>query len=81
MHIFQNIIYVIEYNGIQHYKFQPYFHKTIEQFQYKQSIENTKLSLIKEKGFSLIIIKYNESIDEVFKSISSFLEDRTISSP
>lgn len=71
----------IEYNGIQHYKFQPYFHKTQEQFKYKQSIENTKLNLIKAKGINLIVIKYNESIDEVFKSISSFLEDRTISSP
>ena len=53
---------VIEYDGEQHYKFVPYFHKTIEQFQNCVERDKLKESLIREHGIKIERILYYEDI-------------------
>jgi very-short-patch-repair endonuclease len=52
----------IEYDGEQHFKFIPFFHKTIEKFHEQQQRDILKNKLLKENHINLIRIKYNEEI-------------------
>lgn len=64
---------VIEYDGEQHYKFVPYFHKTIENFNKCVERDRIKESILKDNNIKLFRIKYNDNIlsktQEVLKSL------------
>lgn len=45
-----------EYNGIQHYEFNPLYHKTIEDFTEQQKRDSLKKDLCKEHGILLVEI-------------------------
>ena len=47
-----------EYNGRQHYKFIPFFHKTYSEFLNLQENDRIKKKLCKKNGITLIIIPY-----------------------
>lgn len=50
----------IEYNGIQHYKYTPFFHKNgLIDFKKQVERDNYKIKACKEKGVYLIIVPYN----------------------
>jgi hypothetical protein len=49
----------IEYNGIQHYKFTPMFHKTEEDFNKRVNDDKMKVKLCKENNINLISVPYN----------------------
>jgi hypothetical protein len=49
----------IEYNGIQHYKFVSFFHRTEEKFQERLEYDKCKERLCKENNINLIIVKYD----------------------
>lgn len=53
---------LIEYNGIQHYEFTPFFHKTKINFVNQLRRDKNKLRLVKKNGKKLIIFKYDEPI-------------------
>lgn len=59
-----------EYNGVQHYKFIPFFHKNKEAFRNQQYRDYMKATLCKENGVMLINVPYSvnvESIEEYLK--------------
>ncbi len=52
----------IEANGEQHYRFCPYFHKTEEDFKKQQYLDKEKERKCKERGITLIRIRYDEEL-------------------
>lgn len=52
-----------EYNGIQHYKFNYFFH-TKEEFEYQRYKDRCKKRICKLKGITLIKIRYDEKLSE-----------------
>ena len=48
----------VEYNGIQHYKFIPFFHKNKESFQNQKYRDYMKRQMCKENGIILIEVPY-----------------------
>lgn len=55
----------VEYNGIQHYKYIPYFHRSIEEFEKRKTHDLIKIEKCKEKGVCLIIIPYTVHNDDI----------------
>jgi len=53
-----------EYNGIQHYKYNSFFHHTKKEFEEQQYRDRIKKKLCKQKGITLIKIKYTEKLSE-----------------
>lgn len=53
---------LIEYNGIQHYEFTPFFHKTKLNFLNQLRRDKNKARLAKKNGKKLIIFRYNEPL-------------------
>lgn len=53
-----------EYNGIQHYEFKEFFHKTEEEFEAQQYRDRCKKKICKLKGITLIRIRYDEKLSE-----------------
>jgi len=52
----------IEINGIQHYFYTPHFHKMEADFKRQQWLDNRKERKCKEKGITLIRIRYDEEL-------------------
>ena len=53
-----------EYDGIQHFKHVPRFHKTKREFLQAQERDRRKTQLCVEKGIALIRIRYDEELSE-----------------
>lgn len=61
----------VEYNGVQHYKFTPYFHKNREAFDNQKYRDYMKRKMCEENNIILIEVPYTvklESIDSYLKS-------------
>lgn len=56
----------LEYDGIQHYEYVEYMHKTIEKFERTKMLDKHKENLLNEMGIKVVRIKYNDPIDENF---------------
>lgn len=54
----------IEYNGIQHYKHIEYFDKDIKSFERRKDRDRVKYELLRKNNIKLIVIDYNDMIDE-----------------
>lgn len=54
---------IIEFNGIQHYEYVPYFHskRTLKE---EQARDIEKIVYCAENGINLIVIKYDDNINE-----------------
>jgi hypothetical protein len=48
----------VEYNGQQHYKYIPYFHRTRDAFHNQKYRDNIKAQLCKQNGITLIEVPY-----------------------
>ena len=48
-----------EYNGRQHYKFTPFFHKNYEAFDNQKYRDYIKKDLCEKNGIRLIIVPYS----------------------
>lgn len=55
----------LEYNGAQHYKYIPYFHKNKEAFLNQKYRDEMKRSKCKENGISLIEVPYTVRLEEL----------------
>jgi len=65
-----------EYNGIQHYEYIEFFHRTYEGFFKRQEYDDQKHHLCNEKGIKLIVIPYTITDDtELVSFIYDKLED------
>lgn len=62
----------VEYNGAQHYKFIPYFHKNREAFLNQKYRDEMKKYKCKEMGITLIEVPYN------IKNIEGYIESELI---
>ena len=61
----------IEYQGQQHYKYIPHFHKTKAEFQLQKYRDWIKKKLCEEEGIKLIEVPYDIKV----KDIHEYLED------
>lgn len=59
----------VEYNGIQHYKYVPYFHRNKDHFMTQKYRDDMKRRICKENNINLIEVPYTVKINE----ISSFI--------
>ena len=64
-----NLKYLIEYNGIQHYKRSSIFHKDEKDFKLSKIRDRLKRKYCSKYNISLLIIKYNENISNKLKKI------------
>jgi hypothetical protein len=65
----------VEYDGAQHYKYIPYFHKTYEAFLNQRYRDYMKEQMCKENNIRLIRVPYTVKIDKIEGYITKKLEE------
>ena len=55
----------VEYSGIQHYKFTPFFHKNHEAFLNQKYRDDMKKRMCKDEGIYLIEVPYTVKLDDI----------------
>jgi hypothetical protein len=55
----------VEYNGIQHYKYSPYFHRNKDQFMTQKYRDDMKRRICKEKNIILIEVPYTIKVEDI----------------
>ena len=65
----------VEYDGAQHYKYIPYFHKSYEGFMNQRYRDYMKEQMCKENGIRLIRVPYTVKIEDIETHIVDKLED------
>lgn len=63
----------LEYSGVQHYKYSPYFHKNKEAFYNQKYRDDMKKRMCKENGVILIEVPYTVKIENISNFIKSEL--------
>jgi hypothetical protein len=63
----------LEYNGVQHYKYVPYFHKNKEAFLNQKYRDEMKRTKCKENGIRLIEIPYTVKHEDLENNIRNEL--------
>lgn len=66
---FNTLLCLIEYNGLQHYKFNKFMHRDMEGFELSKVRDQLKEEYCEKNNIKLYIIRYNEDIDKNFSSI------------
>jgi len=61
----QDLSLAVEYSGIQHYKYVPYFHKNKESFLNQKYRDDMKRRICKEHGINLIEVPYTVKNEEI----------------
>jgi len=56
----------IEYNGVQHYKFTPYFHKNNEHFLNQKYRDYMKRIICRDNGITLIEVPYTIPVNKIY---------------
>lgn len=59
----------VEYQGQQHYKFIPFFHKNKEAFLNQKYRDYMKRQICRDNGINLIEVPYDVKIDKIFSFI------------
>ena len=78
---FQDKKYAIEYNGEQHYKYNPFFHaRDIEVYKKYQERDERKKIYCKNNNINLVIIPYTFTNDEIKAYINKLFSSPTTSS-
>ena len=54
----------IEYHGRQHFEWVPFFHEDPADFQLAVARDQRKADLCKKLGITLVVFRYNDSLDE-----------------
>jgi hypothetical protein len=55
----------VEYNGIQHYKYTPFFHKSKESFHNQKYRDYLKRDLCEKNGIRLIEVPYTVKVEDI----------------
>jgi hypothetical protein len=63
----KNLKLAVEYNGVQHYKYTPFFHKNEEAFQNQKYRDELKRRMCKDNVVTLIEVPYTVKIDDIEK--------------
>lgn len=66
-----------EYNGVQHYEYIVFFHRTYDEFLKRKKYDEQKHHLCNEKGINLIVIPYTitndtELVTYIFNKLNGF---------
>lgn len=64
----------VEYNGEQHYKYIPYFHRNKDAYYNMKYRDEMKKKLCEENGVKLIVVPYTVTNDKIEKFISDELK-------
>ena len=64
----------VEYNGAQHYKYIPYFHKNNESFLNQKYRDDMKRRMCRDNGIKLIEVPYTVKVED----IETFLEKELV---
>jgi len=54
-----------EYQGVQHYKHTPYFHKDIQDFNKQIYRDNLKKEILEKNGIRVIYVPYSVDLDDL----------------
>lgn len=54
-----------EYQGVQHYKVTPYFHKDIQDFNKQVYRDNLKQQLLEKNGIKVVYVPYSIEMEEI----------------
>lgn len=65
----------VEYNGAQHYKFIPYFHKNKETFLNQKYRDELKRRMCTDNGITLIEVPYTVSVSDIKMFLVAKLRD------
>ena len=57
----------VEYSGVQHYKYVPYFHKNKEAFQNQKYRDELKRRMCRDYGINLIEVPYTVKVEDIEK--------------
>lgn len=68
---------ILEYNGIQHYYFNEYFHKSLEEFEYRKNKDKIKKETALKNNFNYISISYT-LINELDSILNYIFNSTTI---
>lgn len=71
----------IEFNGIQHYKFDGFFHRDIESFEKQKIKDKIKFNYCQNNNIDLVIIRYDENITDCLIYLSklfSIFSNKTV---
>ena len=62
---------LVEYDGIQHYEYPNFFHKTRKEFNAQVERDKLKRELAFSNGWNLLVVKYNEDVTygNIFKKL------------
>jgi len=63
----------VEYNGVQHYKYVPYFHKTRDAFQNQKYRDHMKRDLCAKNGITLIEVPYTVKTPDIARFLTEKL--------
>lgn len=74
----EDIKIAVEYNGIQHYKFVPYFHKNKEAFLNQKYRDEMKRKMCKEKGILLIEVPYSIPVENIRSYLIKELQENGV---
>jgi len=66
----------IEYNGIQHYKYSPFFHKNKEAFYNQKYRDYMKRDLCEKNGILLIEVPYTVQVEDIENFLIEKLQHR-----
>lgn len=66
----------VEYNGIQHYKYVPFFHKNKEAFYNQKYRDELKRRMCKDNGIFLIEVPYTINVNDIKNYLLTSLSDR-----
>jgi hypothetical protein len=61
---FEHSNLVVEYQGKQHFKFIPYWHKTRAEFERRCGLDELKARRATEVGLKLLVLRYNEPCED-----------------
>jgi hypothetical protein len=64
-----NLKFLIEFNGIQHYEFRKNFHKSKIDFEDSLKRDNIKIEYCKENNIKLYIIRYDDDLESSLEKI------------
>ena len=63
----------MEYNGVQHYKYVPYFHKNNEAFLNQKYRDDMKRRMCKDQNIILIEVPYTVKLENIERFIKDEL--------
>ena len=72
----QELGLAVEYNGIQHYKYIPHFHRNHEHFMNQKYRDDMKRRLCKENRVTLIEVPYTIKIPDIYSFIDKACKSR-----